>query len=361
LIGGRNASRGTWLLLALACAGSTGCTAMLDGMGLTMPQQLVHGGVSAPAEILELWDTGWTLNDNPVIGMRVLVQPADRPAYEATIEKTPISRLAVPQFQPGNVIPVRFDPNDPAIVAVDSGGSVESASLPSTGNPYRDRFESAAIEGPVFLPAPAVPELYLGTGDISRDMSVLFENDFSLLGSSSVRGASDPQQAVEHGEEIGAALVVVYGFLEPPPGMELDVLPYARRIGGSGSVAMPGGGSASKLVSGSLGPEDQFATYWGKTRPAILGIVSRSLDAQEQERLDRRDGIVVQSVANGSPAAEAQIVAGDVLVAIADQPFTEPRASAELIRSFAGRVVKIDLLRDGNPMSVVAQLNPAAP
>ncbi len=89
-----------------------------------MTPELRQSGVAASAQILEIWDTGWTINDDPVIGMRVRVQAPDRPDFEATIAKTTVSRIAVAQFQPGAVIPVRFDATNPSIVAVDpEGGS----------------------------------------------------------------------------------------------------------------------------------------------------------------------------------------------------------------------------------------------
>jgi hypothetical protein len=83
-------------------------------------------GVAAQAEILEHWENTRRSNDDPegyFIGLSVRVHPADRPAYAATIERTGISPLDIPQFQPGSVIPVRFDPKDPSRVMVDRAPS----------------------------------------------------------------------------------------------------------------------------------------------------------------------------------------------------------------------------------------------
>ena len=90
--------------LVLACLALPGCTSMLTHFGGGVSEELQKSGVVAKARIEEIWDTGWTINDNPVIGMKVLVLPADRPAFEATIEKTTISLIAIPQFQPGNTV-----------------------------------------------------------------------------------------------------------------------------------------------------------------------------------------------------------------------------------------------------------------
>jgi hypothetical protein len=211
-------------LVVLACLGLSGC---LTGLVGGMSKELEQNGVSAPAEILEIWDTGWTVNDNPVIGMKVRVQPADRPSFEATIEKTRISRIAVPQFQPGRVVPVRFDPKDPTVIAVDFDSPARTT--PSSGNPYRDRFVRVTSLGMGFLAPPSEPQLYLGTADSAADTQALYESNYALLGGSGVQGGSDLRQAIEQGKEIGAALVVVYGHFAPTPDLTLDVLPFRRR------------------------------------------------------------------------------------------------------------------------------------
>ena len=92
------AVRGLALLASLSLVG---CSGLMHAFGGGMTPELQQDGVSATAQILEIWDTGWTINDDPVIGMRVRVQAPDRPDFEATIAKTTVSRIAVAQFQPG--------------------------------------------------------------------------------------------------------------------------------------------------------------------------------------------------------------------------------------------------------------------
>ncbi len=359
----RSSSHVLRLLVVLACLSLCGCSGLMLSLGGGMSPELRQNGVSAPAKILEIWDTGWTINDDPVIGMKVQVQPADRPAFEATIKKTTVSRIAVSQFQPGNVIPVRFDAKNSAVVAVDFEGQVKAMpSSGSSGNPYHDRFVRASLLGVVFLPPPATPQLYLGTSDSAADALALFQNGYALLGSSSVENASNPQPALDQGKEIGAALVVVYGHFIPPAGLTLDILPFHRPAPDSGQSAsdVATGANALMLVSG-LGPNDQAAAYWGKIQPPILGIVSRPLNEGEQAQLQRQDGIVVSGVANGSPAAAAHIVTGDIILAIDGNFLTDARAVPALVTSLAGKTVRIDLLRNGSAQSVTVHLNPASP
>ena len=355
--------RGVWLLLLLAAIPLAGCTSLMAHFGASMPPELQAHGVPASAEILELWDTGWTVNDSPVIGMRVRVHPEDRPDFEARIEKTTISRLATGQFQPGNVIPVRFDPQNPALVAVDfepagpaeQAGRADRSERLSSGNPYRDEYVEAQRAGVAPEPPPVQPAVYLGTSDSAADAQALFENNYVLIGGSGVHGGENLQQAIAQGKEVGAALVVVYGSFRTPQGGTLDVLPFRpRRLEPGGNV--PAGWSKGLFTN--LGAGDRFAAYWGKTRPAILGIVVRPLDASEQARYER--GVVVDAVASGSPADDAKIAAGDVIVAIGGDAIGDPLAMPALVESHAGQSVRIDLVRNGSPLTVTAQLNPSS-
>jgi hypothetical protein len=113
--------QGTILAALLAFTG--GCAAIGsvidDFTGADEVRRLREVGVAAPAEILRIWDTGTTVNEDPVVGLEVEVQPVAGEPFRAVIEKAWISRLAIPRYQPGAVIAVRYDPNDPSRAVVD--------------------------------------------------------------------------------------------------------------------------------------------------------------------------------------------------------------------------------------------------
>lgn len=80
-------------------------------------EKLLQQGVAAQATILKIWDTGVTLNDNPQVGLLLEVQAPDRDPFRVEM-KSIISRIALPQIQPGRVVPVRYDPQNPSKVAL---------------------------------------------------------------------------------------------------------------------------------------------------------------------------------------------------------------------------------------------------
>jgi S1-C subfamily serine protease len=356
-----------WLaapLLAMT-VGLTGCiSGMVNQYFSGMTKELQEHGVSAEATILKVWDTGWTVNEDPVVGMEVEVRPPEGPVFEATIKKTLISRIDLPQFQPGRVVPVRYDPKNPAVVAVDFGGQVASSGGPvassgGSGNPYRDRFVRAPT-GTAFLPPPPGLHVYLGTADSVADEVALAENGYALLGESVVEGGSNLQQAIDQGKEVGAAMVVVYGHFDLPAGLTLTVLPYQAR---PRETAEPGQSDASQPVEESLVPRmagtERAALYFGRNRPPILGVLLRALDDREKTRLSLENGVAVVAVDEGSPAAASHIQRGDILLAIDGKAVVDLAGTAALLKSAAGRAAVIDLERGGERLSVAVQLNPA--
>jgi hypothetical protein len=103
-------------LVALVCW--PGC-ALADRLsGVSQARQIQAIGERCQATVLEIWDTGITVGNDPVVGLRVNVEPPDRPAYEARIEKSLVSRVHMPQVQPGSHVPVFVDPHNPGRVAL---------------------------------------------------------------------------------------------------------------------------------------------------------------------------------------------------------------------------------------------------
>jgi hypothetical protein len=329
--------------------------------GYGLARELQRDGVPAQAEILSLSDTGEKINDDPVIRLEVEVRPQDRPPFKATIKHLLISNLEIPQYQPGLVIGVRFDPKDPSRVSIDLGPPPTAR----TGDPFRDNYSRVTELEEETLPPPAVPTLYRGSADDAADRRALVENNYVVLGSSSFEGpAADPRQAAGQGKRVGAALVVIYGEVLEQPGVALAPLPFHPRPPGYTAVGPPpADASGAAAAIGSLPPRsrsEHAATYWGAGQPVILGILMRALNDQEKAQLMRNDGIVVELVGNNSPAAAAHLQQGDIILAIDGKTILDLKAMPPFLQSVAGRKVRIDFLRAGAPLTAEVQLNPAA-
>ncbi|HEY6798720.1 MAG TPA: SHOCT domain-containing protein [Kineosporiaceae bacterium] len=128
----------------------------LARIGGRRTRQLLATGSRGIATVLDLQDTGVTINDNPRVRLRLLVQPADgTPPFEVTIART-VSRVDVPRR--GDQAGVVFDPADRSTVEWDPNGVPPIAAvLPPPGG------VSTAPTAPAFgtpsAPAPAGPAL----------------------------------------------------------------------------------------------------------------------------------------------------------------------------------------------------------
>ena len=113
-----NHRRAMFLVIVSALA-ANGCAIANKMSGVSEARDIQRVGEPARATVVQVWDTGITVNNDPVIGLRLTVQRASGQPYQAIINKSRVSRVHIPQFQPGWDVPVRVDPQDPARVALD--------------------------------------------------------------------------------------------------------------------------------------------------------------------------------------------------------------------------------------------------
>lgn len=123
--------------LTLCATAVSGCAMANKWSGISQAQQLQASGVLAAATIVKIWDTRMTVNEDPVVGFLLEVRPEDQPAYQAET-KLLISRLAIPQIQPGAVVTVRYDRANPSRVSLDLAAlTARSLPLPAPAPPPR--------------------------------------------------------------------------------------------------------------------------------------------------------------------------------------------------------------------------------
>ena len=110
--------RSLTFLAALAMSLTSSCSMIDNYTGENVNKPVRENGVPASAKVLEVWDTGVRLNDNPVVGFRLLVTLQDGTSYEAET-KNVVSVVHIPQVQPGAVLPVKVDLKNPQLVSLD--------------------------------------------------------------------------------------------------------------------------------------------------------------------------------------------------------------------------------------------------
>jgi membrane-associated protease RseP (regulator of RpoE activity) len=89
-----------------------------------------------------------------------------------------------------------------------------------------------------------------------------------------------------------------------------------------------------------------------------LGVYSQEITQELRDGLDYNgDGVLIQRVVDGSPADEAGLKRGDVIVRVSDRDIASPNELASVIRSYApGRRVRIEIVREGRHQTIEARL-----
>lgn len=82
-------------------------------------KKLLQTGLGAKARVLALADTGVTINGNPQAQITLEVSPDNGMSPYQAVTKMVLSRLHIPQFQPGAKLRVKYDPNSPGNVAIE--------------------------------------------------------------------------------------------------------------------------------------------------------------------------------------------------------------------------------------------------
>jgi S1-C subfamily serine protease len=94
----------------------------------------------------------------------------------------------------------------------------------------------------------------------------------------------------------------------------------------------------------------------------MLGVAVAPLNEQTRAEANVAadiEGILVQNVAPNSPAAQAGLETGDVILSINGNPITDPQKFAQMInRARAGDVFKFEVLRGGERSTKDATLAP---
>lgn len=119
-------------LLTAVILGATGFFLYRLFKGMSQNSGVLKAGVSAPAVILDVQDTGVEMNNSLQARLTLQVTPAGRPPFQA-VTTTFVNRFQVGMLVPGASVNVKYDPNDITKVAVESlsPGGMSTANMQS--------------------------------------------------------------------------------------------------------------------------------------------------------------------------------------------------------------------------------------
>lgn len=248
-------------------------------------------------------------------------------------------------------------------------------------NPYRANFNSTKEQYPAWLearfsPKTGQPQLIL-SDDVQAGNWRLLEKGYLMIGFSKFDGPQiDVDLAVKEGRRVGADVVLVQRkftksltetvtVTQWPPSETTEIREDTDVSGGKGTRQI----NRRVEITTSKGPETVFvpkqvdyyehaATFWRKIERPIFGAVVRDLSDDQKQKLQTNRGLVVRNIIADSPAFEADLLKGDILLKIDGEPVPTARRFYEDIITLAGKQVTLTILRSDKKIDKKLTFNP---
>jgi len=242
-------------------------------------------------------------------------------------------------------------------------------------NNYEKFFQGHSdIPPSVLLPHQGEPEVFSGS-NYEADGLALMAQGYLQLGYSSFNATSSSEtNLIEQAKKIGAAKVLTYQqYTNTEQGAMPLTLPKNQTTYHSGSVSAYGSGSSSygsysgtsttygsttTYIPYSNRRYDFHASYWAKAKPSILGVHLRDLTPDERQAIGRNTGTTVITPIYGSPAFNADILTGDIILSINGEKVSDGQRLKSLLGSRRGSEVSILIHRRGREIVKNVKLNP---
>lgn len=116
---------------------------------------------------------------------------------------------------------------------------------------------------------------------------------------------------------------------------------------------------ATTFLDKDIDHYDYLVTFWKRadTKKMAFGAITEPVPKTLWKALGTRQGRFVSQVIGGTPAAEADLWEGDVLLAVNSEKITSEENWGKLLQRYQGQEVKITLWRDGNFFEAPVMLN----
>lgn len=218
-------------------------------------------------------------------------------------------------------------------------------------------------------PPPATPQLD-HIGSYTPQVLLAYQtNGYFPIGYSdftSGRG-QNVSGAIEQGQKVGADLVVV---IDPQyAGQVSTVIPIttpnnstsyttgtATAYGPYGSATAYGSavtttyGSQTKYVPMTIQRFEYGALYFVKVKTGF-GIYTAGLTDQQRQMIQSNHGLVITVVVRDSPAFEADILPGDIVLSVASQQVASSADLKAIAMQHEGQTVPVSIYRNGQTIS----------
>jgi PDZ domain len=245
---------------------------------------------------------------------------------------------------------------------------------------YQDRAGASITNAPPYSGSTKIL-----TAATTNDWMELYRNGYALLGVSAFQGPPQANNALlGQAKKVGADVVlfscsylgsaqIAVPWIQYNPGQSSTttssgtVNANAWGSGGSAygtanyygnSTTTSPGTFSTQVVPVTVQRYQYEAGFYRKIKPPILGIMARPLPSEIRQQLERNTGVYVWIVRNDTPAFNANILEGDVILKMNGEDVSASDFTQKCL-PFAGQKVDIEIWRNGQFKTISVQLNNA--
>ena len=238
--------------------------------------------------------------------------------------------------------------------------------LGACANPYEKFYQDLSQpNAAMFAPYKGEPTISYASGNVRDDVNRMFEQGYGIVGVSAFVAPSQGNASViAQAEKVGASNVLVTSkYQSTVQGSMPITTPTTSTTYNSGMVNAygSGGGYATGTYSGMSTTYGSQTTYMPYTvdryeqaayffKPLIrrgLGVRMEPLTDQDKQRAQTNKGVHIAAVRQGSPAFLADILPGDVMLAIGGKPTYDSNSLSVAIQEAKGHEAPVSLNRQG--------------
>ncbi len=195
----------------------------------------------------------------------------------------------------------------------------------------------------------------------------MYEDGYAIVGFSSFSGPSiNADKAKKQAKRIKAEIVIYTSSYERTRSGGMPMMmpnntttTMNANVYGSGGVGGFGGtantyGTTPVVVPFSVDSYHTTAYYFSRVRPEKIGWGLRwnTLTPEQARAVGTNKAMVVYAVVRNSPAFDADIFPGDIILTVGGRDVSSPERSSQVKADFAGQTVPIELIRDGQPKTL---------
>ena len=210
-------------------------------------------------------------------------------------------------------------------------------------------------------PPPATPIVERAQrGDSKMILDAYAKRGYIMIGSSMFKTGHPESEdsAVRQAQDVGADLVLI---LNPRYAgtvtYDIPITILTRAPNTPARLSSQALDDITSYAPATIALSDYGAVYFVKQR-FRLGALSRDLNDAERQELQTNQGAVVRLVVDESPAFNADLQIGDVVIAVDGVGIVNAQAFNELLREHGGKQVALSIVRRGQRLEKTVQLNP---